>query len=66
MILLEATDVKLYVKDRLLIDVESLQIQSRDRIGLVGRNGSGKTTLLELLSKNKLTSSGTIVSHCTM
>ena len=28
MILLEATDVKLYVKDRLLIDVESLQIQS--------------------------------------
>ncbi|MEK3889070.1 Vga family ABC-F type ribosomal protection protein [Bacillus sp. FSL K6-3431] len=63
MILLEATQLKLDVKDRLLIDAKHLIIQSRDRIGLVGRNGSGKTTLLELLANKKQQSSGTVVSY---
>ncbi|MCM3112743.1 Vga family ABC-F type ribosomal protection protein [Lederbergia lenta] len=63
MILLEANHLKLYVKDRLLIDTEHLCIQSRDRIGLVGSNGSGKTTLLELLASKKQPSTGTVVSY---
>lgn len=60
MLLLEANNIKLYVKDRLLIDVEKLQIHHNDRIGLVGRNGSGKTTLLEVLAKRRAADSGTV------
>src|SRR5690625_5230139 len=63
-ILLEATNIKYDVEDRLLIDVEHLQIQQNDRIGLVGRNGSGKTTLLELLAGIiEPHDGGVIVSH---
>ncbi|MBS4176824.1 Vga family ABC-F type ribosomal protection protein [Lederbergia citrea] len=60
MILLEAKNLKYYIKDRLLIDTEHLCIQKRDRIGLVGRNGSGKTTLLEILANKKTPESGTV------
>ncbi|MCJ8006409.1 Vga family ABC-F type ribosomal protection protein [Lederbergia wuyishanensis] len=63
MMLLEANELKLYIKDRLLIDIEHLMIQSRDCIGLVGRNGSGKTTLLELLSKKLIPDEGNITSN---
>lgn len=62
MILLEATYVKLYVRDRLLLDVEHMQIHRQDRIGLVGRNGSGKTTLLEVLAGKMTTITGNITS----
>ncbi len=58
MILLEAKHLKYEVEDRLLIDIEHLQIHHHDRIGLVGRNGSGKTTLLELLAGIKVPHEG--------
>ncbi|WP_205948504.1 Vga family ABC-F type ribosomal protection protein [Pueribacillus theae] len=58
--LIEANNVKLYAKDRLLVDIDKLQIQENDRIGLVGKNGSGKTTLLEALAGKKLPEEGTI------
>ncbi|MCJ7840106.1 Vga family ABC-F type ribosomal protection protein [Lederbergia sp. NSJ-179] len=63
MMLLEAIDLQYYVKDRLLIEAEHLQIQEKDRIGLVGKNGSGKTTLLELLAQAKQPESGRVHSH---
>lgn len=63
MLVLEAKNLKLYVRDRLLFDVEHLQIQHQDRIGLVGKNGSGKTTLLELLSQVRPSDSGSIISY---
>lgn len=66
MILLEASHLKVYVKGRLLIDVEKLQIQEKDRIGLVGVNGSGKTTLLEILAGKKQPGNGTIKSDATL
>ncbi|WP_226035257.1 Vga family ABC-F type ribosomal protection protein [Aquibacillus saliphilus] len=50
MILIEALNVKHYIKGRLLLEVDQLQIHKQDRIGLVGRNGSGKTTLLNVLA----------------
>ncbi|WP_461183442.1 Vga family ABC-F type ribosomal protection protein [Virgibacillus kimchii] len=66
MILLEANLIKVYIKDRLLFDVEHLQIQSKDRIGLVGKNGSGKTTLLEVLAGSKQVEEGNVSYHGTI
>ena len=48
MLLLETNHIQHYVKDRLLLDANPLQIHEGDRIGLVGTNGSGKTTLLKI------------------
>ncbi|MBA4603366.1 Vga family ABC-F type ribosomal protection protein [Thermoactinomyces mirandus] len=64
--LLEARDLKLYIKDRLLIDAEHLRIDENDRIGLVGRNGSGKTTLLMTLAERKIPDGGTVIAHTTV
>lgn len=63
MILLEALNIKHYVKDRLLLDVNQLQIHKNDRIGLVGRNGSGKTTLLNILAGKLPPENGTVIRH---
>ncbi len=38
----------------------SLQVQPRDRLGLVGPNGSGKTTLLRLIAGELSTDKGTV------
>ncbi|MGD6941145.1 Vga family ABC-F type ribosomal protection protein [Cytobacillus gottheilii] len=58
--LLEANHLKVFIKDRLIIDVEHLQLHSKDRIGIVGKNGSGKTTLLEVLAEKRKPDSGDI------
>lgn len=64
--LLEARDLKLYVKDRLLFDVKRLIIDHRDRIGLVGKNGSGKTTLLKTLTGQLVPDQGQVISRATV
>ncbi|MBA2132722.1 ABC-F type ribosomal protection protein [Hydrogenispora sp. UU3] len=51
MLLLECGKIKKYFGDRLVLDLESLQIYADDRIGVVGPNGAGKTTLLNILSQ---------------
>lgn len=61
--LLEANHLKLYIKDRLLIDARQLQIHKHDRIGLVGKNGSGKTTLLQVLAGKKAPDEGTVTTR---
>lgn len=61
--LLEAHDLKLYIKDRLLIDAGRLHIDKGDRIGLVGKNGSGKTTLLMALAGRRSPDEGTVITH---
>ncbi|MCO7125378.1 Vga family ABC-F type ribosomal protection protein [Sporolactobacillus shoreicorticis] len=63
MILLEAHSIKHYVKDRLLLDIDQLRIQQKDRIGLVGRNGCGKTTLLNILAEEIVPEKGTVIRH---
>ncbi|MGB5983748.1 MAG: ATP-binding cassette domain-containing protein [Desulfobacterales bacterium] len=46
---------------RLLLDGISFRINSRERVGLVGRNGHGKTTLLRLIIGEERPDEGQIV-----
>ncbi|MDM0858766.1 ABC-F family ATP-binding cassette domain-containing protein [Clostridium perfringens] len=41
--------VKKYYGDKLILDIDKLEILDEDRIGLVGVNGAGKTTLIKSL-----------------
>lgn len=50
MLLIECNKIKKYYSDRLILDIDSLNIYSEDRIGIVGLNGVGKTTLINILS----------------
>ncbi|MEN1935194.1 Vga family ABC-F type ribosomal protection protein [Paenibacillus sp. 102] len=63
MFLLEANHIKYYVQDRLLLDVDQLQIQQNARIGLVGRNGSGKTTLFQMLAGKISPEEGNVIQR---
>ena len=49
MSLARLSKVKKYYGDRLIIDIDKLEILDGDRIGLVGVNGAGKTTLIKSL-----------------
>lgn len=63
MIIVEASYLKHYVQDRLLLDINKLKVHQKDRIGLVGQNGSGKTTLLKILANKTLPKEGEINQH---
>lgn len=63
MVILEATDLQIYVKERLLVEAKKLQVNNQDRIGLVGKNGCGKTTLLQVLAGLKAPDSGFVTRH---
>lgn len=51
-----------------LFDEVSFLVNSRDRIGLVGKNGAGKSTLLKILSGTQASESGSIAKQndCTL
>lgn len=65
LLLFEAHQLKLFIKDRLLLDVEKLQIHKNARIGLVGRNGSGKTSLMNVIAGKKSCDAGTVILNST-
>ena len=50
MALLSCRDLTVSWGGRALLDHVGLQIESGERIGLVGRNGEGKSTLLSVLT----------------
>jgi len=52
--------IGLFLPQGYLFQNVSLQIKSRDRVGLVGKNGAGKSTLLKLLSGQERPSEGQI------
>ena len=53
--------VSLQYGDRKLFDGISFQINSRDRIGLVGKNGAGKSTILKVIMGEVSTESGQVI-----
>src|SRR5699024_2612121 len=63
MLLIEANHITKYVRDRLLFQINRLEIHTGDVIGLVGYNGSGKTTLLETLARILYPDEGSVQQH---
>jgi len=51
MLIIECNKIKKFYGDRLILDIDKLNIYSEDRIGVVGINGAGKTTLINILSQ---------------
>lgn len=52
--------VKKYYGDRLILDIDKLEILDGDRIGLVGVNGAGKTTLIKALINDTTIDEGNV------
>ena len=48
--ILEARDLRQYIGDRQLLDIDRLAVYDDERIGLIGENGAGKTTLMRILA----------------
>ena len=47
--LIKVNKLKKYYGDRLILNIDKLEIFEGDKIGLVGVNGAGKTTLLNII-----------------
>ena len=50
--------VKAFEKDTNLLDGISFEINSGERVGLMGKNGAGKTTLFRMLTGELLPDEG--------
>ncbi|MFL0198242.1 ribosomal protection-like ABC-F family protein [Clostridium sp. WILCCON 0269] len=64
MLILEASDLRKYYGDKLIISFKNLKIKSGDKIGIVGRNGAGKSTLLNILAGKVKEDEGTVHRYC--
>jgi ATPase subunit of ABC transporter with duplicated ATPase domains len=58
--MIQANDLEIRAGSELLLTVDTLRVESGDRIGLVGRNGAGKTTLTRILAGETQPASGNI------
>lgn len=61
MILLQVNQLKKFFGADLILSNIKLEVQSRDRIALVGRNGAGKSTLLKIISGQMSHDGGEII-----
>ncbi|WP_419152663.1 ABC-F family ATP-binding cassette domain-containing protein [Aeribacillus alveayuensis] len=61
MILLQLNQVTKYFGSNLILSNIKLEVQTRDKIALVGRNGAGKSTLLKIISGELSYDSGEII-----
>ena len=61
MILLQVQQLTKYYGAELILSNIKLEIQSQDRIALVGRNGAGKSTLLKIIADQLSYDSGDII-----
>lgn len=49
MALIKLDKVKKYYGDKLILDINKLEISDGERVGIVGENGAGKTTLIKII-----------------
>ncbi|HHW38725.1 MAG TPA: ABC-F family ATP-binding cassette domain-containing protein [Bacillales bacterium] len=61
MILLQVNQLTKYYGADLILSNIKLEVQSKDRIALVGRNGAGKSTLLKIISEQMSYDGGDII-----
>jgi ATP-binding cassette, subfamily F, member 3 len=61
MILLQVNQLSKYYGADIILSNIKLEIQTRDRVALVGRNGAGKSTLLKIISGQMSYDSGEII-----
>ncbi|MGP7819579.1 ABC-F family ATP-binding cassette domain-containing protein [Niallia sp. 01092] len=61
MILLQVNQLSKYFGADLILSNIKLEVQTRDRIALVGRNGAGKSTLLKMIAGHLSYDSGEII-----
>lgn len=61
MILLQVNQLMKYYGADLILSNIKLEVQSKDRIALVGRNGAGKSTLLKIISEQMSYDGGEII-----
>ena len=61
MILLQVNQLSKYYGADLILSNIKLEVQTRDRIALVGRNGAGKSTLLKMIAGQMSYDSGEIM-----
>ncbi|MCC3359619.1 ATP-binding cassette domain-containing protein [Bacillus sp. REN16] len=61
MILLQVNQLKKYFAADLILSNIKLEVQTRDRIAIVGRNGAGKSTLLKIIAGQMSHDGGEII-----
>lgn len=61
MILLQVNQLSKYFGADMILSNIKLEVQTRDRIALVGRNGAGKSTLLKIIAGHMSHDSGEII-----
>ncbi|THE09627.1 ABC transporter ATP-binding protein [Bacillus timonensis] len=61
MILLQVNQLKKYFAADLILSNIKLEVQTRDRIAIVGRNGAGKSTLLKMIAGQMSHDGGEII-----
>ena len=66
MILLQVNQLTKYYGADLILSNIKLEVQSKDRIALVGRNGAGKSTLLKIISEQMSYDGGEVIKPKTL
>jgi|GEM_PF-4184305 len=54
MIIVQVNQLSKYFGADLILSNVKMEIQSKDRIAIVGRNGAGKSTLLKIIRRTSL------------
>ena len=60
--MLSSHDLEVRVGARVLLSDVNFNINSGDKVGLVGRNGAGKTTLTKILAREALPAAGSVTN----